>query len=86
MSNVPLNKKESYIGETKKRSLVKTIIYRVIIIIADFIFLYLITKQLTIAIGFMVISNLYTAISYYFYERAWDHVRWGRTFIKVKKK
>ncbi len=86
MSNVPLNKKENYVGETKKRSLVKTIIYRVIILIADFIFLYLITRQLTIAIGFMVISNLYTAISYYFYERAWDHVKWGIVFSKGGKR
>lgn len=90
MSNVAINKKiqvkGNYVGETKKRSIVKTVIYRIIIIIADFLFLYLVTRKLAIAIGFMVISNLYTMVSYYFYERAWDHITWGKVLIKAKRK
>lgn len=90
MVNSPLNKlvgkKEIHEVETRKRSLVKTILYRVIILIADFVFLYAITGKFIIALGFMVISNLYTSVSYYFYDRAWDRISWGKILVRGSKK
>lgn len=86
MGNLEFSHAGKVEGETKKRSLVKTVIYRVLIIIADFIFFYLVTHKLFLSFWIMVISNLYTALGYYFYERLWNHIGWGRTRISEGKK
>jgi uncharacterized membrane protein len=64
--------------ETLKRSLTKTISYRVIILILDFTTVYLFTGKLTVALGFTVISNTYTTIGYFLHERIWDRIKWGK--------
>ena len=60
------------------RSLAKTVSYRVAILILDFAVVYLLTKKIEVAIGFMVVSNIYTTMGYYIHERVWDHVKWGK--------
>lgn len=64
--------------ETLRRSVVKTITYRVIILILDFTSIYLFTGKLEVALGFMVVSNIYTTLIYFFHERAWEKVKWGK--------
>ena len=64
--------------ETLKRSLVKTISYRLVILILDFTSIYLFTGQIKVALGFMVVSNVYTTLAYFFHERIWDNVKWGK--------
>ena len=64
--------------ETYGRSIVKTIGYRIIILIFDFVAVYLFTKQVKIAVGFMIVSNVYTTLGYFFYERIWETIKWGR--------
>jgi len=66
-------------GETLKRSIVKTVSYRLVILLLDFGSIYLFTRQLKIAVGFMVISNVYTTIGYFLHERIWEKIRWGRS-------
>jgi uncharacterized membrane protein len=68
--------------ETLSRSVVKTISYRVIILTLDFVVIYLFTGQIKIAFGFMVVSNLYTTIGYFFHERIWDKIKWGKLIYK----
>lgn len=70
--------KISHPTETLKRSLVKTISYRVIILILDFTSIYLFTGKIKVALGFMIVSNVYTTIGYFFHERIWDKIRWGK--------
>jgi len=70
--------------ETLQRSIVKTVGYRLIILTLDFIFIYLFTGQLKIAIGFMIASNLYTTLGYFFYERIWDRIKWGKSLSQLK--
>jgi uncharacterized membrane protein len=65
--------------ETLRRSIVKTVSYRILILILDFTSIYLFTGQVKVAVGFMVVSNVYTTLSYFFHERIWDRVRWGKT-------
>jgi len=62
--------------ETNLRSLVKAITYRLIIIILDFSVIYLLTGKLSIAVGFMLISNLYTSVAYFLHERLWNKIKW----------
>ena len=68
--------------ETLKRSVVKTVTYRVFILILDFTSIYLFTGQIKIALGFMIVSNIYTTIGYFFHERIWDRIKWGKIVYK----
>ena len=67
------------LNEHWKRSLVKAISYRLIIIALDMTAIYLFTGRLDIALEFMIISNVYTSIAYYFHERIWNKIGWGKT-------
>lgn len=68
--------------ETLRRSIVKTVSYRVVILILDFISIYLFTGKMTVALGFMIVSNIYTTIGYFVHERIWDKVKWGKIINK----
>lgn len=71
-----------YGEETISRSIVKTVSYRVIILILDFISIYLFTGQIKIAFGFMIVSNIYTTLAYFFHERIWGKIKWGKINLK----
>ena len=60
-----------------RRSVVKAVTYRVLIMCLDFGTIYLFTGALRVAIGFMVASNIYTTIAYVAHERLWSRVKWG---------
>lgn len=62
---------------TTKRSLVKAITYRAVIIVLDFSVIYLLTRKVDIALGFMIISNIYTTAAYFIHERVWNRTKWG---------
>jgi uncharacterized membrane protein len=63
--------------ETPTRSLVKALSYRVAIVCLDFLVVYALTKKTDVALGFMVVSNVYTSVGYFLHERIWARVRWG---------
>jgi len=65
-------------GETLKRTIFKTISYRVVILILDFTTIYIFTGKLTVALGFTIVSNIYTTIAYFLHERIWDRMKWGK--------
>jgi uncharacterized membrane protein len=62
---------------TRKRSIVKAISYRVLIVTLDFIVIYLLTGKTEVAVGFMIVSNIYTTVGYFLHERAWARITWG---------
>jgi adenylylsulfate kinase len=63
--------------ETGKRSIVKAITYRGVIICLDFLAIYIFTHKVDVALGFMIVSNIYTTVGYFLHERIWARVRWG---------
>ncbi len=63
---------------TKKRSIVKAITYRVIIVCLDFLVIYLLTSKVMTAAAFMIVSNIYTTVAYFMNERVWASITWGR--------
>ncbi|MGP8217400.1 MAG: DUF2061 domain-containing protein [Bacteroidia bacterium] len=71
--------------ETVKRTLVKTITYRVFIMILDFTSIYLFTGKVKVAVGFMIASNIYTTLGYFIHERIWDRIKWGRQLQLFQK-
>jgi uncharacterized membrane protein len=63
--------------ETKRRSIVKAVTYRAFIVCLDFGAIYLFTHKVEVALGFMIVSNLYTTVGYFLHERVWARIRWG---------
>ena len=61
-----------------RRSLTKALTYRAIILVMDFTSIYLLTGKIETALGFMLVSNVYTSIAYYVHERIWDRIKWGK--------
>ena len=59
-----------------RRSVTKAITYRVLIMCLDFITIYLFTGAVRVALGFMIVSNIYTTIGYFFHERIWARIQW----------
>jgi len=65
------------VHRTTKRSLVKAFTYRVVIVVLDFSVIYVLTRRVDVALGFMIISNIYTTVAYFLHERIWNKIRWG---------
>lgn len=64
--------------ESHARSIVKSITYRVLIVISIFIITFLTTGRLADAATITGISAITGTIIYYLHERAWSHIHWGR--------
>ena len=62
---------------TRKRSLVKALTYRVVIVCLDFLAVYIFTHKVEVALGFMIVSNVYTTLGYFLHERIWARIQWG---------
>jgi len=62
---------------TRRRSLVKSIVWRIICIIASVIITFLLSGKWDIAIAVGTVYNAITMILYYFHERIWNRIKWG---------
>lgn len=63
---------------TKSRSFIKSILWRLIATVNTFIVLYLMTKKIvfsSLVSGWTTIINF---IAYYYHERLWNKIPWGR--------
>jgi len=77
--------------DTKKRSIVKSVTWRVIGVIILGVIAFVITgnwKQMTII---TVVFHSIRLVLYYYHERLWEHLAWGKirhplSEIPVKKK
>lgn len=63
--------------EKWKRSLIKSISYRILIMGLDFTAIKLFTGRSDVAVGFVIVSNVYTTIAYFLHERMWNRIKWG---------
>ena len=66
-----------------KRSIAKTIGFFAILVVADWIVVFLITSQPGITFKIIIYSNIVSAIIYFIHERAWNKVHWGRSKIQI---
>jgi len=64
--------------EHHRRSVVKSITFRVVVLLVDYVVIFAITRRHDIAIGVLVATNLASTILYYLHERVWARVSWGR--------
>lgn len=65
--------------EALSRSIAKTVSYRLLIVVLDFVAIYWLSGRVRVALGFTIISNIYTTIGYFFHERIWNTIKWGKT-------
>ena len=61
-----------------KRSLVKTLTYRLIIVVMVFIISYLVTHKTKDALTITGWNAVLATIIYYWHERIWSRIHWGR--------
>ena len=64
-------------NETRKRSIVKSITWRLICIVVSILTSFVWTGKWDIAVAIGTIYNAITMILYYFHERSWNRVNWG---------
>ncbi|MBP6098935.1 MAG: DUF2061 domain-containing protein [Candidatus Levybacteria bacterium] len=60
------------------RSIVKAVGYRLLLIISSGIVIYLVTKRIDITLGVSLLTAVLNTIIYYFYERFWNKITWGK--------
>ena len=63
---------------SKKRSLLKSVTWRVIAIVSTLLIGYGMTGSWEFALSLTVVSNVINFILYYIHERVWLQVDWGK--------
>lgn len=64
--------------ESHKRSLLKSITWRIIAVIVTFIVIYAFTHKLLESGGIAITANVINMIAYYIHERMWNRINFGR--------
>lgn len=62
-------------GQT--RAIVKTLCYRLFMVLITIIVAFFVTNDASQALSIGLVANVFKTITYYLYERAWDHITWG---------
>jgi len=65
-------------AESRKRSLLKTFSWRVLASIDTFLISWLISGKISIGISIATLEVITKLVIYYFHERAWDKIKWGK--------
>ena len=63
--------------ETKTRSVIKSITWRVVASLATLFTAYFLTSDISIAFSIGLIDVISKFILYYVHERAWSNILWG---------
>lgn len=63
--------------ETHKRTLAKSITWRVAATIITFVIVIIFTGRMDWAVSLSILDMVLKFIGYYAHERAWDHLDWG---------
>lgn len=75
-------KKVSAIGrrglESRTRSILKSVTFRIIVILSDIIVIYVLTHRIGLTIALTILTNIASTVLYYLHERIWNAVKWGR--------
>ncbi|NOQ37938.1 DUF2061 domain-containing protein [archaeon] len=70
--------------DTHKRTIVKTITWRIIATATTVLTIYLWTKDLSLALGSGLFANALKTIFYYIHERLWNKTDFGRLPVSAK--
>ena len=77
------SKNENYYkrGETKRRSIVKAITWRTLGTIDTIVIAFLLTGEIKTALSIGGIEIFTKMILYFFHERIWNMIKWGKRGI-----
>jgi uncharacterized membrane protein len=64
--------------ESRQRSLVKSLAYRIISVAGTGILVWVTTKNIGETVSITLVVQVFLVILYYSYERIWDKIKWGR--------
>ena len=64
--------------ESRSRSIVKSLVYRMLSIIGIGVLGWLITRDIWETTFITIVFQTYLTILYYVYERVWNRINWGR--------
>ncbi|MGH7141164.1 MAG: DUF2061 domain-containing protein [Minisyncoccia bacterium] len=64
--------------ESRLRTLLKTVSWRVTATVLGFIVVFTYTGKLSLSIDTSVLVGIFNTVAYYFHERAWNRLSWGR--------
>ncbi|MFC7177088.1 DUF2061 domain-containing protein [Halosegnis marinus] len=63
--------------QDRKRAVVKTACYRVVMVLVSVTVAYLVVGDATDALSIGLLTNVVKTLTYYGYERLWDRIAWG---------
>jgi len=64
--------------ETHKRSLIKAIVWRVLATTTTILIVFFFTGKLALSLGIGFVEIISKMILYYFHERTWNNIKWGK--------
>lgn len=68
--------------ESNIRSILKSILWRVTGTLTGIVIVFILTREIKIALGFGVAELILKMLIYYFYERVWNKIRFGKHELK----
>ena len=69
--------------ESRLRSLVKSLAYRIISIVGTAVLTWVVTRNIRETVSITLVIQVFLAILYYSSERIWDKINWGRKLETV---
>ena len=63
--------------QNRSRAIVKTLVYRLVMVIITILVALVVTGQLDQALSIGLVANVVKTGTYYAYERLWDRIAWG---------
>lgn len=64
--------------EKVSRSFAKSITFRVLVLISDSFIIYFITHRFDTTLEVIIFSNIFSTVLYFFHERVWTKIHWGK--------
>ena len=70
--------KKDFILDTKSRSLIKSLLWRIVATISTAVISFLYTGNLSLAASIGIVSSVIYFVLYYWHERLWNNIKWGQ--------
>ena len=68
--------------DQRKRSFVKAITWRIVMVTTSFTVLFILTEDVKKSVLYTVILNILALLFYYVHERIWERIKFGRNYKK----
>lgn len=61
--------------DSKRKSFLKTISWRIIAVLTSLLIIYLFTYKLVVSLKITIVAAIVSTIEYYFHERLWKSIK-----------